>query len=63
MAAELENGDDDEENAFSAVQRDTVQSKHVVINEYFYWQDISEPKLMFLQNSGNNLRSYMFYRE
>ena len=58
MAAELENGDDDEENAFSAVQRDTVQSKHVVINEYFYWH-----KLMFLQNSWNNLRSYMFYRE
>ena len=31
LAAELENGDDDEENAFSAVQREPSQRKHNVL--------------------------------
>ena len=34
LAAELENGDDDEENAFSAVQRDTSQRKYKVFHNW-----------------------------
>ena len=35
LAAELENGDDDEENAFSAVHRDTSQRKYKVFHNWY----------------------------
>ena len=38
LAAELENGDDDEENAFSAVVRDPGQSK-----DHYYSRNIAPP--------------------
>ena len=41
LAAELENGDDDEENAFSAVVRDPGQSK-----DHYYSRNMPSTKIM-----------------